>query len=329
MDRKDIKRVVGDTTHVAQEKGKDALAQAQQYLEQAGDYIAPRAQEALTQAQEFVTPLAQDARKKGAALAAHTMDTLQPKLEDALDKVSPALEDAYAKLAPAIDAAAEKVQKEVLPRLTELLHEAAELPVVAEASDRAKATVAALSGELVVPEKKKGNKAATVAKVVIAGGLLAGVVLAIKKFLEPSDAGWQAHEPSSPYVPTAARTVVDDVEESFTEAKAKVADVAEEAADKVSDAADAVADKAAEVADEVAEKVADVAEGDAAPFVDSPYGAGSYVGSEPPAGFVIKGNERSMKFHVVGNGGYERTIADVWFDSEDAARAAGFTKAQR
>ncbi len=36
-----------------------------------------------------------------------------------------------------------------------------------------------------------------------------------------------------------------------------------------------------------------------------------------------------MKFHVVGNGGYERTIADVWFDSEDAARAAGFTKAQR
>lgn len=318
MDRKDIKRVVGDTTHVAQEKGKDALAQAQQYLEQAGDYIAPRAQEALTQAQEFVTPLAQDARKKGAALAAHTMDTLQPKLEDALDKVSPALEDAYAKLAPAIDAAAEKVQKEVLPRLTELLHEAAELPVVAEASDRAKATVAALSGELVVPEKKKGNKAATVAKVVIAGGLLAGVVLAIKKFLEPSDAGWQAHEPSSPYVPTAARTVVDDVEESFTEAKAKVADVAEEAADKASDAADAVA-----------EKVADVAEGDAAPFVDSPYGAGSYVGSEPPAGFVIKGNERSMKFHVVGNGGYERTIADVWFDSEDAARAAGFTKAQR
>ena len=36
-----------------------------------------------------------------------------------------------------------------------------------------------------------------------------------------------------------------------------------------------------------------------------------------------------MKFHVKGNGGYERTIADVWFDSEAAAEAAGFTKAQR
>ena len=58
-------------------------------------------------------------------------------------------------------------------------------------------------------------------------------------------------------------------------------------------------------------------------------GDGSYVGSEPPEGFVIKGNERSMKYHVQGNGGYERTIADVWFSSEDAAEAAGFTRAKR
>ena len=70
-------------------------------------------------------------------------------------------------------------------------------------------------------------------------------------------------------------------------------------------------------------------EADADPFVASPHGDGSYVGSEPPEGFVIKGNERSMKYHVEGKAGYERTIADVWFNSEEAAEAAGFTKAQR
>mgnify|MGYP002663283664 FL=1 len=59
------------------------------------------------------------------------------------------------------------------------------------------------------------------------------------------------------------------------------------------------------------------------------YGEGSYVGSEPPADFTIKGNERSKKFHVPGTGGDERTIAEVWFNSEEAAEAAGFTKAQR
>ncbi len=78
-----------------------------------------------------------------------------------------------------------------------------------------------------------------------------------------------------------------------------------------------------------APEVAANAEADADPFVPSPYGDGAYVGAEPPEGFVIKGNERSMKYHVQGNGGYERTIADVWFASEEAAEAAGFTKAQR
>lgn len=78
-----------------------------------------------------------------------------------------------------------------------------------------------------------------------------------------------------------------------------------------------------------ADDVEKAAEGDADPFVPSPHGDGSYVGSEPPEGFVIKGNERSMKFHVKGNAGYERTIADIWFNSEEATEAAGFTKAQR
>ena len=61
----------------------------------------------------------------------------------------------------------------------------------------------------------------------------------------------------------------------------------------------------------------------------STYGAGSYVGDEPPAGFDIKGNEDSMKFHTPESRYYGQTIAEVWFDSAAAAEAAGFTNAVR
>ena len=56
---------------------------------------------------------------------------------------------------------------------------------------------------------------------------------------------------------------------------------------------------------------------------------GVYVGVEPPPGFTIKGNERSMKFHTPDSNSYDRTIAQVWFDSAEAAQRAGFTQAQK
>jgi hypothetical protein len=58
-------------------------------------------------------------------------------------------------------------------------------------------------------------------------------------------------------------------------------------------------------------------------------GEGVYVGNEPPEGFTIKGNERSMKYHVPESAGYSRTVAEVWFNSEEAAQQAGFVRAQR
>jgi hypothetical protein len=58
-------------------------------------------------------------------------------------------------------------------------------------------------------------------------------------------------------------------------------------------------------------------------------GEGVYVGDEPPEGFAIKGNERSMKYHVPESAGYGRTVAEVWFNSEEAAQQAGFVRAQR
>jgi len=59
------------------------------------------------------------------------------------------------------------------------------------------------------------------------------------------------------------------------------------------------------------------------------YGEGSYRGDNPPEGFNIKGNERSMKFHVPTALGFERTVTDLWFNSPEAAEQAGFTRALR
>jgi len=59
------------------------------------------------------------------------------------------------------------------------------------------------------------------------------------------------------------------------------------------------------------------------------YGEGSYIGSEPPEGYVIKGNDRSMKYHVPTAIGYERCVTEIWFNSPEAAESAGFTRALR
>jgi large subunit ribosomal protein L4 len=49
-------------------------------------------------------------------------------------------------------------------------------------------------------------------------------------------------------------------------------------------------------------------------------------GSEP-AGFPIKGNRDSMKYHLPGSRWFDQTIAEVWFATEAAAIDAGFAKA--
>ncbi|WCC79546.1 50S ribosomal protein L4 [Cutibacterium equinum] len=58
-----------------------------------------------------------------------------------------------------------------------------------------------------------------------------------------------------------------------------------------------------------------------------PYGEDSFRGDNPPAGFDIKGNEDSMKFHEPSSPWYGRTIAEVWFRTAEAAEAAGFVNA--
>ncbi len=112
--------------------------------------------------------------------------------------------------------------------------------------------------------------------------------------------------------------VTETVEESRAKkskgkpaAKAKPASVVSE---------DVVAEKA-EAAEEIVEEVVE----DSADATDvKDYGENSYRGSEPPEGFDIKGNEDSMKYHTTESRWYDQTVAEVWFNSPEAAEAAGF-----
>ncbi|MFT4298336.1 MAG: 50S ribosomal protein L4 [Aeromicrobium sp.] len=72
------------------------------------------------------------------------------------------------------------------------------------------------------------------------------------------------------------------------------------------------------------------AEDDPATAETQPHGPGSAApleSGEAPEGYDIKGNADSMKYHLPGGRWYDATIAEVWFDSEESAQAAGFTKA--
>ena len=74
------------------------------------------------------------------------------------------------------------------------------------------------------------------------------------------------------------------------------------------------------------------AETEAAPEAkaDGGFGADSAAALEDgsaPAGFDVKGNKDSMKYHVPGSRWYDATDAEVWFRTADAAKAAGFVPA--
>ena len=241
------------------------------------------------------------------------------------------------RIPPAVDVARDRVQRDLLPRFAAALHDAAELPLALEASERLAAATAVLVSAAAPPAKPKRGIGRTIAKIALAGAVLAGVMVAVKKLLGPSDTGWEAHEPSTPYVADPVADVVDDLTDKAAAAAESVAEATEEAVDAVADATEdateavgeAVAEQAADAVEDVRDAVADAGEDDASPLAGSPYGEGSYVGANPPEGFAIKGNERSRKYHVQGTGGYERTITDIWFASPEAAEQAGFVKAQR
>jgi hypothetical protein len=61
----------------------------------------------------------------------------------------------------------------------------------------------------------------------------------------------------------------------------------------------------------------------------SEYGPGSALpgpGGAAPPGWRVKGNADSLLFYTADAPGFARSVADVWFENEDAATAAGFTR---
>ena len=127
----------------------------------------------------------------------------------------------------------------------------------------------------------------------------------------------------------APMAVIEIVTESVEESRKNKGKTAPKAAAKPAKAKAAVAEDTTEpttaelVADGEAFETYDAdAEAD-----DTTYGEGSYVGENPPEGYDIKGNADSMKYHTTESPWYGRTIAEVWFNSTDAAEAAGFVAA--
>jgi large subunit ribosomal protein L17 len=121
------------------------------------------------------------------------------------------------------------------------------------------------------------------------------------------------------------------------------AELAEEASETALDAAAAApegsitqekaldaAEAAQEAADAAAEEPEESTAEESASTDEAPYGEGSHAPlddpDEAPAGFEIKGNADSMLYHVPGSAFYDRTVAEVWFASEEAAEAAGFSE---
>jgi large subunit ribosomal protein L22 len=87
-------------------------------------------------------------------------------------------------------------------------------------------------------------------------------------------------------------------------------------------------DEVADAAEEYADGDAD-SDGDVNAEDQSPHGEGSHApleDGEMPEGYPIKGNAQSMLYHEPDSRYYGATKAEVWFDTVEAAEAAGFSK---
>lgn len=252
---------------------------------------------------DFISPHA----KKAAHVASDTFDDVARAYKK---NVAPAVDEAVSRVRPAVDAAyknvSKTVDKEVVPRVRKAWRQAQMNPTVQEVSNRGAAAAAALRGDLTLsqpalpePRRRRRWLRGTFLFVGLAAAV-AGVVWFVRSFLGDQDDGWTPQEPNRKF------------NEAWANPAEEVKEQVEEVVDKVTDT-DSDSEEAKPKRSEQ----------------DTEYGEGAYVGDEPPADYIYKGNERSMKYHVPGTGGYEACNADVWFNSEEAAQKAGFVKAQR
>jgi large subunit ribosomal protein L17 len=139
----------------------------------------------------------------------------------------------------------------------------------------------------------------------------------------------------------APMAIIELVQEKTVTAEAEAARKTKFAKDQKKSKADEA--KAADTETETTESDVDEAAAEAEPqaLVDEsveveesvsddehPYGTGSRAALEDgsqPEGFPIKGNADSMLYHVPGSQYYDRTVAEVWFATEEDAEKAGFS----
>ncbi|MDR0285549.1 MAG: hypothetical protein LBI33_11795 [Propionibacteriaceae bacterium] len=302
--KEDILETAADKAKTVAEAGsaawEEVVERVTPLLETAAHKVGPVADDALEAAKE--------AKRRAAGFAADTVERFQPTVNSALTKVTPAVERAQ-----------RAVQDDLLPKLVRVLHEAAATPagqeareLLAQLDESTGTSVETLKVELV--KAKKSSKTKTIATLAAVGAVVGALAVAVRTFLGSRE-DWAAYEPDEPYVYPDDDYEIDGVldeidvvfEEPVVEAEAEPADETPEAAP-----AEAPSDEAP------------AEEGDASPF-----GEGSYAGPNPPEDYTIKGNTRSMKYHIAGSAGYARTTGDVWFASEEAAEAAGFVRSQR
>ncbi|WP_375423160.1 hypothetical protein [uncultured Friedmanniella sp.] len=327
-----------------------AAAKAVPLAHTAAERVAPLANQAVS----FAAPYAQQAVDAVTPYAQQAADAVSPYAHTVADKVGPyaerlaplaaggalAAHEAAERIGPAVEAVKEKVSDELLPRVSTALTAAAASPIAVEASRRGRAAYAAARGELSLPEVEEKKGGSWVKRLAVVAAVAGVVALVARRFLGGSkDSGWQAARPSAPYVPAApaptpapTSTADADAAAVATEdlASVEVTDV-DESGDLAAETTPDVATESTEVTEDAASDDTVLADPEPTPEISetpSPYGPGSYIGTEPPEGFSIKGNENSMKFHLPGGRGYNQTIAEVWFDSEEAAESAGFVRAQ-
>lgn len=362
--KKSHREAAESTAASVKEQSAAALAGATSYLKAAQDKAAPLA----AQAADKIGPLTEQAADKSKKAIAEAQVKLQPALVNAVDvtqhKVVPAVKQAYETFqkdvlpeleerargvagSPAVEEATRRGQAALHAlkgQTAQMTVKAADAviasPEVSKSTKKAaKKAKKAASKQLVAP--KKSHK--VLKTFLVLGALGAAGIVVARKFLTSSDDGWTAREPSATYswTPKApTEPTAESPAEAETPAGSPVATDGQIPAETTADVAEEMPQASGDVESPEADSAEDTS-GDATmtgegapPLPDDETTAvspadGSYVGDEPPQGYVIKGNDRSKKFHVPGSAGYDRTIADIWFTTEEAAEQAGFTKAQR
>jgi hypothetical protein len=164
---------------------------------------------------EQLAPTAAELKDSAAQYAVAAKDWTVPRVEAAREQLGPAIEQAVEKLGPAIEQAKERLAEDVAPKVAAAVTAAlvASEPVREEAKARGGAALAALKGDLVVPEPARGHRKGRVFMWVLLVGGATAATWAVVRHRRSSDP-WALHEttyaPPGPVASDAAGAGPDE-----------------------------------------------------------------------------------------------------------------------